>query len=119
VARFGNRKSEVADCGARAWRAPHQKQTPLVRGSHAGLDFRDRLVNSLDGALAMSAFVMFRSLQSGARFSQVHQRILHVRLIRASRLEAHGRDGDYQNQTRFQCFHFSGLARLRVVCQGR
>jgi len=75
--------------------------TLLVRGSHPGFDFCDRLVNSLDGAFAMSAFVMFRFLQSGARFSQMHQRILHVRLARASRLKAQGRDGDYQNQTRF------------------
>jgi hypothetical protein len=43
---------------------------------------------------------------------------LHVRLICANRLQAQGRDGGCQNQTHFQCFHFSGLARSRLVCQG-
>jgi hypothetical protein len=95
------RSTAGRDCGARAWRAPHEKQTPLVRRSHAGFDFRDRLVDSLYGAFAMSALVMFRSLQSGARFAQMRQRILHVRLTSASRLQSHGRDGGYQNYTQF------------------
>ncbi len=42
--------------------APRTRDTPLPRDGHAGFDFRDRLVDQLNGALAMSAFITLRIL---------------------------------------------------------
>lgn len=50
-------------------------------GGNAGFDFGDSAIDYLDGAAAMAAFVVLRSLQSCPCIPQVRERGPHVGLI--------------------------------------
>jgi hypothetical protein len=67
----------------------------------AGFDFGDGVIDYLNGAGAVAAFVVLGSLQSGFRIAQMRQGSSHIGLIRPNGLKTHSRDHRHQNQTRF------------------
>jgi hypothetical protein len=68
--------------------------------SDAGFGFGDSVIDDVNGAGAVAAFVVLGPLQSRFGFTQVRQGSPHVGLIRPSGLKAHRRDHRHQNQTR-------------------
>jgi hypothetical protein len=65
----------------------------------AGFDFGDGVIDYLDRATAMAAFVVFSSLQGGFGFAQMRKRSAHVGLIRPNRLKTQASNQDHENDT--------------------
>ena len=61
-------------------RAPHIILVPSETNPFFYLS--DRSIHKLDRALTMTAFVWFSALQCFARFAQMMERIVHMRLTR-------------------------------------
>jgi hypothetical protein len=55
----------------------------------AGFDFRDGVIDYLNRATAMAAFIVLGPLQSGFGFAQMRERGAHVGLIGPKRLKTH------------------------------
>jgi len=71
----------------------------------AGFGLGDGAVNELNGAAAMTTFVVLGPLQRGAGCAQMFERGAHVGLIRPNRFKAHGGDQRNENKSRSECFH--------------
>jgi len=68
------------------------KRRLVSSGGDAGFGFGDGVIDYLDGAGTVAAFVVLGPLQSCFGFTQMRQRCPHVRLIGSNGLKTHGAD---------------------------
>jgi hypothetical protein len=68
-------------------------------GGDAGFGLGNGVIDDLNGAGAMAAFVVLGSLQSGFRFSQMPERSTHVGLISSNGLKTEAGNQDNKNDT--------------------
>jgi hypothetical protein len=74
---------------------------PLAVRAHgdAGFDFGNGVIDYLNSAPAVPAFVVLGSLQRGSRLAQMRKRSAHVGLIRASGFKTKAGHQDHENDS--------------------